>query len=59
MDRVVVPAGWTQCPRMSDGLVAGKFLVVKVPLDSKYPMEAEERFGPEYVFEYLREMEVR
>lgn len=48
-----IPNRWLQCPSISSSLIAGRFLALNTPLDSKYTFQLSHdfAFNPELVFQ--------
>ena len=55
------PPRWLKCPRKSDGLIGGKFLAFKTPLDDRYDDQVppEYRFSPSMLFNSMKSYKVK
>lgn len=57
-----IPPRWLKCPRISDGLIMDRFLVIKTPLWLEIFDEEKlqkYRFTPEMVFKTAKSREVK
>jgi hypothetical protein len=51
-----VPMNWTTTSNFSETLIAGKFMVSKVPLDDRYDSQLwdESKYKPQDLVEYVK-----
>lgn len=51
-----IPDRWLDCPRISNSLIADKFLAFKTPLSARFSpkMEPKYHFPPDMVFSYIK-----
>ncbi|KAK8374884.1 hypothetical protein O3P69_009724 [Scylla paramamosain] len=56
-----IPPRWLLCPRKSQNLIGGKFLVFKTPLSSRFDDQVppEHRFSPEMLFASMKSYKVK
>ena len=56
-----IPPRWLKCPRKSDGLIGGRFLATKAPLDSKFDdqIPPECQFTPQMLISSLSSYKVK
>ena len=56
-----IPPRWLKCPRKSEGLIGGRFLATKAPLDSKFDdqIPPECQFTPQMLISSLSSYKVK